>query len=103
MKYLLIFPVLCCLGNFSHAQNIEPRIGKICHAEPEYSNYNYAGLWELGDDGKLQCNYWQFLSDEQKKEAIELRFGSRLDNKDSYDNNIDDETDYELEIYIYEE
>lgn len=41
-----------------------------------------------------------FYQTSKKKEALELRFGSRLDNKDSYDNNIDDETDHELEIYI---
>ncbi|HDL4131324.1 TPA: hypothetical protein PW691_002520, partial [Mannheimia haemolytica] len=38
-----------------------PQLGMICHADPEYVKYNYAGLWEKGSDGTFFCNYQQFM------------------------------------------
>ncbi|HDL1261828.1 TPA: hypothetical protein PWU92_002179 [Mannheimia haemolytica] len=42
----------------------------ICHADPEYVKYNYAGLWEKGSDGTFFCNYQQFMPEVEAKESL---------------------------------
>ncbi|HDL4123699.1 TPA: hypothetical protein PW689_002701, partial [Mannheimia haemolytica] len=47
-----------------------PQLGMICHADPEYVKYNYAGLWEKGSDGTFFCNYQQFMPEVEAKESL---------------------------------
>ncbi|MDH3000471.1 hypothetical protein A1D23_01165 [Chelonobacter oris] len=74
--------------NSSSAEIIE---GKICHADPELSLYNYAGLWEKFEDGWL-CNYWQFLSIERwKKIIIVTEAAETEDGNNLYEDSEDEE------------
>lgn len=47
-----------------------PQLGMICHADPEYVKYNYAGLWEKDSDGTFFCNYQQFMPEVEAKESL---------------------------------
>lgn len=58
---------------FASCINAQIREGQICHADPEVSDYNYAGLWEKFEDGWI-CNYWQFLNEAEYTEIeIQMR------------------------------
>ncbi|MCW9718525.1 hypothetical protein [Avibacterium sp. 21-599] len=59
IKIIIILVVM--LSNLAVAQ----REGEICHANPEESKFNYAGLWERDEVGVMICNYRQFLSEEE--------------------------------------
>ena len=68
MKHLSLFSVLSIfLIGDAYA---EPYVSQICHADPEYVKYNYAGLWERDSYGNFICNYWKFLSDEEAANAL---------------------------------
>lgn len=82
---------------FSHCTNAKIQEKQICHADPDISNYNYAGLWEKFEDGWI-CNYWQFF-DESEYEEIEILNDEdiiELDDSDYTEMNIGyDNIDYE--------
>lgn len=59
IKIIIILVVM--LSNLAVAQSE----GEICHAEPEESIFNYAGLWGRDDAGMMICNYRQFLSESE--------------------------------------
>lgn len=50
-----------------------PKVGQICHPDPEYVKYNYAGLWEKDSDGKLFCHYQQFMPESEASAALRER------------------------------
>lgn len=90
IKIIIILVVM--LSNLAVAQSE----GEICHAEPEESIFNYAGLWGRDDAGMMICNYRQFLSEEEwlnsrratepeddEENQIEKKFNIIID--DSYD------------------
>lgn len=68
MRYLALFLVV--FPYVAHSLPSAQKMGNICHAEN--AQYNYGGLWELSLRGKLICNYWQFLGDDERKK-IELQ------------------------------
>lgn len=43
---IIVIPLL-----FSSWANAQIQAGKICHAVPEVTAYNYAGVWEKFEDG----------------------------------------------------
>lgn len=85
MKYRQFF-ILCITvtQGIEVAANIrEPHEGGICHVEAEYY---YPGVWEIYGENELICNYWKFLSEDEKN-ALEL------DLNDDYSNQKGDKTD----------
>ncbi|MDY4593682.1 MAG: hypothetical protein SO424_01235 [[Pasteurella] aerogenes] len=61
---IIVIPLL-----FSSWANAQIQAGQICHADPEVTAYNYAGVWEKFEDGWI-CNYWQFLPEDEWEEVI---------------------------------
>lgn len=57
--------------------------GGICHVEAEYY---YPGVWEIYSENELICNYWKFLS-EDEKQALESELN------DYHSNETDDKVD----------
>lgn len=60
-----------------------PHEGGICHVEAEYF---YPGVWERYGENELICNYWKFLS-EDDKQALESELS------DDYSNETEDKAD----------
>lgn len=54
---------------FSICANAQIQADQICHAGPEVTAYNYAGVWEKFEDGRI-CNYWQILAEDEWEEVI---------------------------------
>ncbi|GAB1664571.1 Uncharacterised protein [Mannheimia haemolytica] len=63
MRYFALFPVF--LPSIVYSLPQAHKVGNICHAEN--APFNYGGVWELSLNGNLICNYWQFLSDTERK------------------------------------
>lgn len=77
-----------------------PQLGQICHPDPEYVKYNYAGLWEKDSDGNLFCNYQQFMPESEAAASLREQPEYTEIEADEYENGEqDDELEYEIEAY----
>lgn len=88
-------PALVLSGVLIPATYANPQLGQICHPDPDYVKYNYAGLWEKDDAGNFICNYRQFIPESEAIAA--LREQEPEDEED--DREEEDEPDYEDEEY----
>lgn len=85
MKYCQFFiSCVTVIQGIEVAANIRnPHEGGICHVEAEYY---YPGVWERYSENKLICNYWKFLT-EDDKQALESELN------DYHSNETDDKVD----------
>ncbi len=85
MKYRQFFiSCVTVIQGIEVAANIRnPHEGGICHVEAEYY---YPGVWERYGENELICNYWKFLS-EDEKQALESELN------DYHSNETDDKVD----------
>ncbi|HHF4335539.1 hypothetical protein [Haemophilus influenzae] len=85
MKYRqsLILCITVIQGIDVVANTRDPHEGGICHVETEYY---YPGVWERYGENELICNYWKFLS-EDEKQALESELN------DYHSNETDDKVD----------
>ncbi|OOF65216.1 hypothetical protein BKL50_00115 [Rodentibacter pneumotropicus] len=93
MKYHQFF-ILCVtvIQSIEVAADIRnPYEGGICHVEAEYY---YPGVWEKYSENELICNYWKFLS-EDEKQALESELND--DHSNEPDDKVDevDNSDYD--------
>ncbi|WP_077421149.1 hypothetical protein [Rodentibacter trehalosifermentans] len=89
MKYRQFF-ILCItvIQGIEVVANIrDPHEGGICHVEAEYY---YPGIWEKYGENELICNYWKFLS-EDDKQTLESELND--ENDDDNSNEAEDEVD----------
>lgn len=83
-----------------------PQLGMICHADPEYVKYNYAGLWEKDSDGTFFCNYQQFMPEVEAKESLreqELELDDGYNEEEYSEEEYSDENDASDENDNYDE
>ncbi|MDC2825740.1 hypothetical protein PHA51_06775 [Rodentibacter pneumotropicus] len=86
MKYRQFFILCVTLQNTKVVANIRDpheHEGGICHVE---ADYYYPGVWERYGENELICNYWKFLS-EDDKQALESELN------DEHSNETDDKVD----------
>lgn len=90
-------PALVLSGVLIPATYANPQLGQICHPDPDYVKYNYAGLWEKDDAGNFICNYRQFIPESEAIAALREQEPEEYEEDDEWKEEDEDEPDYEDE------